>query len=142
MIIRRLVNSIRLARAISMLRQGNLDRSDKILATLRFKGFYQSLALSMRAYIALIRTDPKKAVQFLEASGVGCAKSDHADARYIAMYNDYLSAAIADDPDRFAAAWHSLQAAPSSQPVRDALFVARLPSPNEVKSFSRRPMLH
>ena len=125
-----------------MLREGKLDQSDYILARLRFHGLYQSLALSMRAFIALIKMDNRTAVRLLEASSAACAKSDHIDAKYIGLYNDYLSATIADDPDRFVEAWRALQAAPSTRPVRNALIVARLPSPDEVRSFTRKPIIH
>jgi predicted TIM-barrel fold metal-dependent hydrolase len=96
----------------------------------------------MRAYIATIELDNGNAVRFLEASSAACAASDHVDAKYIAVYNDYLSAAIADDPDRFVGAWHALQRAPGSNTVKDALIVARLPSRDEVKSFSPKRSVH
>jgi len=141
-ILRRLINSVRLTRAISKLRKGQLDQSDRILAGLKFNGLYQSLTLSMRAFIALIKTDNRTAVRLLEASNAGCTKSDHIDSKYIGLYNDYLSATIADDLDRFVEAWHALQAAPSTRPVHDALFVARLPSRDEVRSFGRKAIIH
>jgi hypothetical protein len=71
-ILRRLINSVRLTRAISKLRKGQLDQSDRILAGLKFNGLYQSLTLSMRAFIALIKTDNRTAVRLLEASNAGC----------------------------------------------------------------------
>ena len=140
MILRRLINSVRLARAISMMRQDRLDQSDQLLAKLRFEGFYNSLALTLRAFIAFLKMENGSAIRFLEASSAGCAQLSHKDAKYISLYNDYLSAAIADDTARVVENWHELQTAPSTKLVRDALVVVeRLP---DLRRIKRKPIIH
>jgi hypothetical protein len=124
------------------IKERNFSEAETCLNRTSFIGWYASLALTSRAWIAVVRGKERQAAAMIQNSREMLSRFDNLDALFIKKYNEYLEAVITDDTNSYIKLWHELSKMESSSIVRDVLPLQALASPADVKSFSQAKTLH